>query len=774
MTPEVKQPAWVDGLDSKLIDAFPGRVVRKDLVQRLKVGFSIPVYVLEYLLGKYCSTTDESQIDSGLANVKEMIKERIVRSDQSELIKARLQRYRSMKMIDMVTVTFDEKDQGGKYWAKFATSGLDKVHVDERTVYQYERTLTGGVWANLELAFDETIVHGGVTRPFVLKRMQPIQIASANLDEFIKARRHFTREEWVGVLMRTLGYEPDQPEFTWRRKLLYLLRLVPMVERNYNLIELGPKETGKSFVFREISPYAILLSGGQGSVTDLFGWKNRKDKPGLVVKYDLVAFDEVAGPNFKSANDKDMYKGYMEQGSFSRGDDKGTVSAEACIIFNGNTHGDIATLVETSHLFKPLPETIRDDDAFHDRWHAYLPGWEMAKLTPNLFTSHLGFIADYIAEIFHNELRPVNYTDAYERYFSFGPHLGQRDRKAVMRTVSGLIKLIHPDGEVSKDELAEYLTFALEMRQRVKEQLRRINPSEFVRTELTYVDKATGQEFAVLCPEMPQTAAPDAGSSARGQQLQSGHAMDAEPPVEFHGYDLLRSLDAGGMAEAYVAQNRETGQRVFLKRVRRRSADKDALDREIRIYDKLMRMSTAHVLQVLDFIRDDEYVALVMEFADGGDLQTHVEARGNGRGLAVEEAKQIALSVATALQELHDHDIVHRDLKPGNVLSLGGCWKLADFGISKNLSRMMTQKTFQRYGTLGYAAPEQFQGVEARPSADVYSLGKIMIFLLTGQTDVDYVQFSTWRDLITRCIRQDPQQRPEIGKVIEEIASMPV
>ena len=209
MTLEIKHPAWVDALDRKLIDAFPGRVVRKDLVQRLKVGFSIPVYVLEYLLGKYCSTTDESQIDSGLANVKEMIKERIVRSDQSELIKARLQRFRSMKMIDMVTVTFDEKDQGGKYWAKFATSGLDKVHIDERIVYQYERTLTGGVWANLELAFDETIVHGGVTRPFVLKRMQPIQIASANLDEYAKARRQFTREEWVGVLMRTVGYEPS-------------------------------------------------------------------------------------------------------------------------------------------------------------------------------------------------------------------------------------------------------------------------------------------------------------------------------------------------------------------------------------------------------------------------------------------------------------------------------------------------------------------------------------------------------------------------------------
>lgn len=773
MTPEIKHPAWVDTLDSKLIDAFPGRVVRKDLVQRLKVGFSIPVYVLEYLLGKYCSTTDESQIDSGLANVKEMIKERIVRSDQSELIKARLQRYRSMKMIDMVTVTFDEKDQGGKYWAKFATSGLDKVHVDERTVYQYERTLTGGVWANLELAFDETIVHGGVTRPFVLKRMQPIQIASANLDEFIKARRHFTREEWVGVLMRTIGYEPTQPEFTWRRKLLYLLRLVPMVERNYNLIELGPKETGKSFVFREISPYAILLSGGQGSVTDLFGWKNRKDKPGLVVKYDLVAFDEVAGPNFKSANDKDMYKGYMEQGSFSRGDDKGTVSAEACIIFNGNTHGDINTLIETSHLFKPLPETIRDDDAFHDRWHAYLPGWEMAKLTPNLFTSHLGFIADYIAEIFHNELRPVNHTDAYERYFSFGPRLGHRDRKAVMRTVSGLIKLIHPDGEVSKDELAEYMSLALEMRRRVKEQLHRINPTEFPTTDLTYIDKATGKEFSTPCPEIRAISVDNSDGSAVEQNAGNGKVAVSEPLAVFHGYDLLRNLDAGGMAEAFVARNKTTGQKVFLKRVRRNSADKDALEREMRIYEKLMRMSTPHVLQVLDFMRDEEYVALVTEFADGGDLQTHVEAAGNGRGLAVNEAKEIALTIAIALKELHDHDIIHRDLKPENILSLTGCWKLADFGISKNLSRMMTQKTFRHFGTLGYAAPEQFQGVEARPSADVYSLGKILVFLITGQTDVDYVTFSSWRDLILRCIRHDPNERPMIDKVIEELGSLP-
>jgi ATP-dependent Lon protease len=772
MTAESAQPAWVDHLDAKLIEAFPGRVVRKDLVQRLKVGFSIPVYVLEYLLGKYCSTTDDSQIDAGVASVKEMIKERIVRSDQGELIKARLQRFRSMKMIDQVTVTFDEKDQGGKYWAKFATCGMDKVHIDERIVYEYERTLTGGVWANLELVFDESIVHGGVTRPFVLKRMQPIQIATANLDEYILARRQFNREEWVGVLLRTIGYEPLQPEVTWRRKMLYLLRLIPLVERNYNLVELGPKETGKSFVFREISPYAILLSGGQGSVTDLFGWKNRRDKPGLVVKNDLVAFDEVAGPNFKSANDKDMYKGYMEQGSYSRGDDKGTISAEAGIVFNGNTHGEVRTLLETSHLFKPLPETIRDDDAFHDRWHAYLPGWEMPKLTPKLFTRHLGFIADYIAEIFHNQLRPLNFTDSYERYFGFGHQLGHRDRKAVMRTVSGLIKLIHPDGEASKEELAEYLAFGLEMRRRVKEQLRRINPAEFANTDLTYVEKATGVEFSVFCPENQEHVA--AGPGDPFSQKVPGKTTAEEECIEtFHAYDLLHRFDSGGMAEAYKARNRETGQIVFLKRVRRNSSDNDALQREMGIYERLMRMNAPHVLRVLDFVRDDAYLALITQYADGGDLNAHVAALGDGHGLPVSQAREIGLSIATALKELHDHDIVHRDLKPQNVLSIGTEWKLADFGISKNRERVLTQKTFQQYGTLGYAAPEQFQGVEARPSADVYSLGKLLVFLLTGQTDADYVTFSAWRGLILRCIHHDPGERPVIDEVIARLESLP-
>lgn len=589
-----------DSLDEKLLGAFPGRVVRKDLVQRLKVGFSIPVYVLEYLLGKYCSTTDEDDIERGLRLVKEAIAERVVRADQGELIKARLQRSGSMKLIDLVTVTFDEKDQGGKYWARLVTAGLERMHIDERLVETYERVLTGGVWANVEITYDETLIHGGVTRPFVIHRMQPIQIASANLEEYLAARRAFTREEWVDVLLRTVGYEPCHPDWTWRRKLLCLLRLVAMVEKNYNLIELGPRETGKSFVLREISPYAILLSGGQGSVADLFGWKNRKDKPGLVVRYDVVAFDEVGGSHFKSEADKQMYKGYMEQGSFSRGDDKGTIPAEAGIVFNGNIDGDVETIARTTHLFTALPDTVRNDSAFHDRWHAYLPGWEMPKLKPEHFTTHLGFIADYIAEMFHNHLRAANYTDTSDRYFSLGSHVGQRDRRAVVRTVSGLMKLIHPDGACSKEEMAEYIAFALEMRRRVKEQLKRINPIEFSRVSLSFIDKETGDEQVAECAELGATRLIPDGPLAPGDVFSVGY----DPTGSRVGLFRIQAAALPGsgrfqMVGLNARDIRESGRMAF--DYLRANARRIGLDQDVGSYDfNIQVMSPMHAKETPD------------------------------------------------------------------------------------------------------------------------------------------------------------------------------
>lgn len=495
----------LDELDKKLVAAFPGRVVRKDLVKRIKVGFNIPVYVLEYLLGKYCSTTDENEIQSGLKNVKDAITERIVMGEQSELIKAHLQRDGSMKLIDLVNVTFDEKVQGGKFWARLASAGLEMVHIDQEIVFKNERLLTGGIWANIELVYDDSLGNGGAIRPFVIQRLSPIQIASSNLKEFLEGRSQFTRNEWIDILIRSMGYEPTNQDFTPRRKLLYLLRLVPMVEKNYNIIELGPRGTGKSYVYREMSPNVILLSGGQGSVPDLFGWKNRKDKPGLVIKFDVVAFDEVAGSHFKAEKDKQIYKGYMEQGSFSRGDDKGTITADASLVFNGNLDGDVETTARISHLFNALPESIRNDMAFHDRWHAYLPGWEIPKMQTEYLTSHMGFIADYIAEVFHNELRRRNYADIYDRYFALGSHIEERDRRAIAKTTSGLIKLIHPDGQCSREEVQEYLSLAMELRRRVKEQLKRMGGIEYSKVNFSYIDKETGQETFVSCKELGST-----------------------------------------------------------------------------------------------------------------------------------------------------------------------------------------------------------------------------------------------------------------------------
>jgi len=495
----------VDDLDRKLLEAFSGRVVRKDLVKKLKVGFNVPVYVLEYLLGKFCSTTNRDEILAGLQQVKDTITERIVRADQGELIKARLQKQGSMKIIDLCTVIFDEKDQGGKYWARLATSGLDFVHIEPELVHRHERLFTGGIWANIELTYDETIVHRGVTRPFVLQRLAPIQIASARFDEFVEGRRRFTRDEWVDVLLRTMGYEPTNPDFTPRRKWLFLLRMIPLVEKNYNLVELGPRGTGKSYVYRELSPYAILLSGGQVTIPKLFASNAPPYEPGLVTRWDAVAFDEVAGSHFKKPEDKQLYKDYMELGSFSRGSAKGTIQGEAGFVFNGNLDGDVETIARTSHLLLPFPDTVRNDMAFHDRWHAYLPGWEVPKMQPTYFTSHLGFIADYIAEIFHNELRPRSFADVYDRYFHLGSHVEERDRKAIARTTSGLIKLLHPDGEVTKAEVEEYLQFSIELRRRVKEQLRRMGGVEYARVNLSYIDKEGRQETVVSCKELGST-----------------------------------------------------------------------------------------------------------------------------------------------------------------------------------------------------------------------------------------------------------------------------
>jgi ATP-dependent Lon protease len=484
----------LDALDQKLADTFPGRVVRKDLVRNVKTGFNVPVYVLEYLLGKYCASTDPDIVAEGLAYVKQTLSENYVRADESEKIKSITRERRSHKIIDKVRVRLVETED--KYWAEFTNMGIKHVNIGEAVVRRYDKLLAGGIWAVVDLRYDAGFQHRGQTRPFIIESLRPIQQPSTDFTDLMTSRALFTRDEWLDALLRSVGLESTHPDFDRRRKMLAVMRLVPMVEANYNLIELGPRGTGKSFVYREISPYAILISGGQTTVAQLFIHLGT-GRIGLVGLWDVVAFDEVAGVRFRDPNGIQILKDFMESGSFSRG--KEEVPADASIVFNGNIDADIPTILKTSHLFQPLSPHLQDM-AFIDRLHFYLPGWDLDKMRPEYLTDHYGFVVDYITEVWR-ELRKVSYSDAIDGYFGLGSHLNQRDVRAVRKTVSGLVKLLHPDGQFTKGELQEYLELALEGRRRVKEQLKKMGGLEYWAVNFSYLDHENRQETFVAVPE---------------------------------------------------------------------------------------------------------------------------------------------------------------------------------------------------------------------------------------------------------------------------------
>jgi len=490
----LNETVQLDELDRKLADAFPGRVVRKDLVRSVKGGFNVPVYVLEYLLGKYCASTDPTIVAEGLSYVRQTLSEHYVRADESEKIKSLTRERGTFRIIDKVKVRLIETED--KYWAELTNMGVKYVNISESAVRQYDKLLAGGIWAIIDLRYDAEFQHRGQTRPFIIESLRPIQQPSTDFSELLASRARFTRDEWLNGLIRSIGLEPTHPDIGHRQKLLTLMRLVPMVESNFNLIELGPRGTGKSYVYRELSPYAILISGGQTTVAQLFIHLGT-GQIGLVGLWDVVAFDEVAGVRFKDPNGIQILKDFMESGSFSRG--KEEVPADASIVFNGNIDADIDSILKTSHLFQPLSADLQDM-AFIDRLHFYLPGWDLGKMQPEYLSDHYGFVVDYITEVWR-EMRKTGYSDAIDRYFTLGSHLNQRDVRAVRKTVSGLIKLLHPDGEFSKDELQEYLELALEGRRRVKEQLKKMGGLEYWAVNFSYVDLETHQETFVAVPE---------------------------------------------------------------------------------------------------------------------------------------------------------------------------------------------------------------------------------------------------------------------------------
>lgn len=486
-----------DKLDTKLFEDFKGYVVRKDIVRQIKVGANVPVFVLEYLIANSCSSNNEEQIQKGIENVKKILQDHYVNPEESNLIHSRIKENGSYKIIDKISVSLDSSKD--IYWASLFNSNIKNANINSSLITDHEKLLLGGIWAVIDISYDPEIVINNKIYPFVVTDIKPIQLSSFDFDRIKDNRKNYSKSEWIDVLLRSMGYEPNSPGFSYRLKMLLLSRLIPLVESNFNLIELGPRMTGKSYVFKEITPYAIVLSGGQASVAQMFV-NNSNNKIGLVGLWDTVTFDEAAGIKFKDKHGIQIMKDYMESGSFSRGGSAGELTGSASIVFNGNINQPLETLLKTSHLFSPLAEEIRNDTAFLDRIHFYLPGWEVIKLSTNNFTDHFGFSTDFFSESMKYQRRST-FTDAYDKYFTLGSHLKQRDSKAVKKTVSGLIKLIHPDGIFSKEDVCEYLEIALEMRRRVKEQLKRIGGMEFWDTNFSYIDKNNQEEKYIPLPE---------------------------------------------------------------------------------------------------------------------------------------------------------------------------------------------------------------------------------------------------------------------------------
>ena len=482
----------MDELSLKLNQHFAGKVVRKDLTQKLKQGANVPIYVLEYLLGMYCATDDEDGINAGVERVKNILADNFVRPDEAEKIKSKIREMGRYTVIDKLTVKLNEKKD--IYVAEFSNLGLKEVEISSRYVKEFEKLLGGGIWCitKIQYFYEEGAKN---QNPFIIDSVTPIQMPNMDMNELIQGRKEFSKDEWIDILIRSIGMEPTQLED--KVKWHMLLRMVPLCENNYNMCELGPRGTGKSHLYKEISPNSILVSGGQTTVANLF-YNMSQRKIGLVGMWDTVAFDEVAGITFKDKDGIQIMKDYMASGSFARG--KEEKAASASMVFVGNINQSVDVLLKTSHLFEPFPEAMAYDSAFFDRMHYYLPGWEVPKMRPELITDSFGFITDYLAE-YLRDMRKITFGDVIDKFFKLGNNLNQRDVIAVRKTVSGLVKILYPHGEYTKEDIEEILRYALIGRRRVKEQLKKIGGMEFYDVHFSYIDNETMEENFVSVPE---------------------------------------------------------------------------------------------------------------------------------------------------------------------------------------------------------------------------------------------------------------------------------
>lgn len=480
-------------IKDKLRQNFAGKIVRKDLTKKIKEGANVPVYVLEFLLGQYCSSDDPELIEKGVESVKHILADNFVRPDEAQKILSQLRQRGNYTVIDRITVKLDIKKDA--YFAEFSNLGLRDVPIEEDYPAKFDRLLCGGIWCIIQLNYEFDDEDYRSVNPIQIAKLTPIQMPHIDIEELKAGRKAFSQEEWLDVMLRSTGMEPDA--LTEREKWLLLARMLPLVENNFNMCELGPRSTGKSHLYKEISPNSILVSGGQTTVANLF-YNMGSKTVGLVGMWDCVAFDEVAGIKFRDKDGVQIMKDYMASGSFARG--KEEKAASASMVFVGNINQSVDVLLKTSSLFDPFPSEMGQDTAFLDRMHCYIPGWEVPKFRPEHFTDDYGFITDYLAE-FLRELRKEQFSDALDRFFRLGKNLNQRDTIAVRRIVSGMVKLLYPDGDFTKEQLEEILRFALEMRRRVKEQLKKLGGMEFYDVNFSYIDNENFEEKYVTVPE---------------------------------------------------------------------------------------------------------------------------------------------------------------------------------------------------------------------------------------------------------------------------------
>jgi ATP-dependent Lon protease len=560
-------------LDKKILDSFPGKAVRKDLTAMMKKGANVPTYVLEYLLGMYCATDDEEAIEKGIGIIRKILSENYVRPDQSEYVKSKIKENGMYTIIDKITVELDDRED--KYIARFTNLRMDPFEVNSDLVVHNEKLLIGGIWCIMRIEyvglekedqeeFEEDIFGDQKGRkktkkkkkrskyesPFRIASLKPIQMPNLDLEEMMKVRKNFTKDEWISLLMKSAGYEPT--DLTEKQKMHYLLRFVPFIQKNYNLVELGPRGTGKSHVYSELSPYSILMSSGNTTVSNMF-YNMASRKVGLVGNWDCIAFDEVGGITETKGDMVQIMKNYMANGSFARGSD--SISSDASIAFEGNTFRSVADMMRTTNLFEPFPEAFNNDSAFFDRIHAYLPGWETPKLRSSLFTKGYGLISDCFSEFCH-VMRKYDFTNSYSEYFELNDNYNTRDSTAVGRTFSGLAKLIYPDEKMTKEECREILEYAIECRRRVKEQLRKMNPAEFSDVQMGYIDLDTNEEIIVNLPEVTEGSLVFDGYEKAGFVYAVGRSVDDKIGVYrlenklIEGTGLFSSKNVEGLARS--------------------------------------------------------------------------------------------------------------------------------------------------------------------------------------------------------------------------------